>query len=52
VSRYGSSTPQFPGYKNAVLTHPVFTREQEQRLFDRYADGDESARGHGQGVIA
>ncbi len=41
--RHASST-QFAVYKKTVQAHPVLTREQEQDLFRRYADGDEVAR--------
>lgn len=41
--RYDPQTRQLPGYERAVEEHPVLSREQEQVLFRRYADGDDEA---------
>lgn len=42
--RRASSTRQLEGYRSSVQAHPVLTREQEQALFARYAEGDLDAR--------
>lgn len=42
--RSRSSTRQLPGYEHAVHEYPLLTREQEEELFRRYADGDDDAR--------